>query len=65
MKESLRSSPSDLPTDTWQHLKQAIATSSGFQRWRATLTTGRAAGDRSLDEQVRLYLRETLDTLAY
>jgi hypothetical protein len=52
----------------WASLKQAIASSSGFQRWRL---------EQQLDEEsqykpspdsellVRRYLRETLETLAY
>ena len=51
-------------TETWANLRAAIATSSGFTGWKqqqspATLET------LSLDKQVRLYLRETLETLAY
>lgn len=50
--------------ELWQSLKCAIAASSGFQRWRseqsAKLTT-----DASDDQLVRLYLRDTLETLAY
>lgn len=51
-------------TPVWSHLKQAIAKSSGFQRWqieRQDHETDRA----SLDLQVSKYLRETLETLAY
>lgn len=56
----------------WQSLKQAIAESSGFQRWQqmqshldnAPATTSEAP-ETELDEQVRRYLRETLATLAY
>ncbi|MGD1900973.1 MAG: hypothetical protein ACFB9N_01890 [Geitlerinemataceae cyanobacterium] len=57
-----------LPDDrdrVWNHLKQAIADSSGFQRWqldrRQTFDRDRV----SLDSQVATYLRETLETLAY
>ncbi len=51
-------------TDLWQSLKNAIAASSGFQSWRSeqlkSITTSIS------DEQlVRLYLRDTLETLAY
>lgn len=48
----------------WQSLKNAISNSSGFQRWKAE----RAAEDLDhtpLDQLVRRYLRETLETLAY
>jgi len=50
--------------DVWNHLKQAIAKSSGFKRWQLECQdtdTDRA----SLDRQVSNYLRETLETLAY
>ena len=50
--------------ELWQSLKHAIAASSGFHRWRSeqlsALTT--ATSD---DQLVRLYLRDTLETLAY
>lgn len=47
----------------WDSLKRAIANSSGFQSWRSeqSLTTA----DCSVEQLVRLYLRETLETLAY
>lgn len=51
-------------SEIWANLREAIAHSSGFKGWQqqqetATLTP------LSLDKQVRLYLRETLATLAY
>lgn len=50
--------------ELWESLKSAIAASSGYQSWRAeqlkTATT--AISDEQL---VRLYLRDTLETLAY
>lgn len=56
----------------WQSLKQAIAESSGFQRWQQTQSnpddataTALEVSETDLDEQVRRYLRETLATLAY
>ena len=51
-------------TQIWEDLKQAITSSSGFQRWQSE----RPLDDQrqhSLDHQVRRYLRETLETLAY
>lgn len=48
----------------WDSLKQAIASSSGFQRWQMEHPVG-ALQDYNLDNQVRRYLRETLETLAY
>ncbi|MGB3765944.1 MAG: hypothetical protein WA947_05255 [Phormidesmis sp.] len=49
--------------DLWDSLKSAIANSSGFQSWqseRSSVTKG-----KSVEQLVRLYLRETLETLAY
>jgi hypothetical protein len=50
----------------WERLKEAISSSSGFHRWQLE----RQSFDNqlqflSLDHQVRSYLRETLETLAY
>jgi hypothetical protein len=49
----------------WDSLKQAIAASSGFQRWQIEHPVGEQLQDYSLDSRVRRYLRETLETLAY
>ncbi len=50
----------------WERLKFAIASSSGFQRWRLErLSFDNQLQSLSLDHQVRNYLRETLETLAY
>lgn len=50
----------------WDDLKQAIAASSGFQRWQLELMPIDTELQKlSLDYQVRRYLRETLETLAY
>lgn len=48
--------------EIWLSLRKAIAKSSGFQSWqqeREVKTT------EALDKQVRRYLEETLETLAY
>ncbi len=46
----------------WSSLRLAISKSSGFQRWQ----TERDFHEfDSLDIAVRLYLKETLETLAY
>ena len=48
--------------EIWQSLRKAIAKSSGFQSWQQE----RELNDRAdLDVQVRRYLEETLETLAY
>ncbi len=53
-------------SEVWGNLKQAIANSSGFKRWRTEqLTKNQELENESLDVQVRSYLRETLETLAY
>lgn len=50
----------------WDNLKQVIAASSGFQRWQLELLPQESEFQKlSLDYQVRRYLRETLETLAY
>ncbi len=49
----------------WDSLKQAIATSSGFQRWQLEHSVDDQLQEFSLDYRVRRYLRETLETLAY
>ncbi|MBE9179171.1 hypothetical protein IQ268_11425 [Oculatella sp. LEGE 06141] len=52
--------------EIWGSLKRAIAASSGFQRWQAErLIFNASLGELSLDQLVRTYLRETLETLAY
>jgi len=56
----------------WDSLKQAIANSSGFQRWRteqdcaeqSSASEANQPGD-GLEQLVSRYLRETLATLAY
>lgn len=49
----------------WDSLKQAIANSSGFHRWQLEHSQDDQLASLSLDHQVRRYLRETLETLAY
>jgi hypothetical protein len=51
-------------TQVWMSLRQAIAESSGFQRWQLEQDQ-QDVQDQDLDELVRRYLRETLETLAY
>lgn len=46
----------------WDNLRNAIATSSGFQRWQQERDLDSA---NNLDLTVRRYLKETLETLAY
>lgn len=49
----------------WDHLKVAIAASSGFQSWKLEQQQRRSLEQNSIDKQVCEYLRETLSTLAY
>lgn len=49
----------------WDNLKQAIANSSGFERWQQEHSVAEQLQEYSLDHRVRRYLRETLETLAY
>jgi len=58
---SMRNTSDD--SQIWANLREAIANSSGFQGWKQQKTTDLAG--LSLDKQVRLYLRDTLETLAY
>ncbi|MBD2016729.1 hypothetical protein H6F96_22530 [Microcoleus sp. FACHB-53] len=67
MESSATPASRQFPQDSqiWDSLKQAIATSSGFQRWQMEHRAGEQSQDYSLDNRVRRYLRETLETLAY
>jgi hypothetical protein len=58
---SMRNASED--SEIWANLREAIANSSGFQGWKQQQSTDLV--DLTLDKQVRLYLRETLETLAY
>lgn len=64
--ESSHAAPTQIHQDAqlWDSLKSAIANSSGFQSWRSEQLS--AITTKISDEQlVRLYLRDTLETLAY
>lgn len=52
----------DQDQEIWISLRKAIAKSSGFQSWQQERDVS-TEGD--LDLQVRRYLEETLETLAY
>ncbi|ACK71558.1 conserved hypothetical protein [Gloeothece citriformis PCC 7424] len=52
--------------EVWQHLKKAIASSSGFQRWQSEkIVKDKSLESTELETQVYNYLKETLNTLAY
>jgi hypothetical protein len=52
-------------SEIWGNLKSAIGASSGFQRWQLELNFDSQQQNATMDQQVRSYLRETLETLAY
>ena len=66
-QEPQATEPMELSEDSeiWGNLKSAIGASSGFQRWQLELNFERQQQNATIDQQVRSYLRETLETLAY
>ncbi len=60
---SLNESATD--SQIWDSLKKTITNTSGFQRWQLEQDPKHRTEEFSLDHQVSLYLRETLETLAY
>jgi hypothetical protein len=62
MTNSTIASPNEKDQEIWFSLRQAIAKSSGFQSWQEERDI---SGDVELEQQVRRYLKETLETLAY
>jgi hypothetical protein len=60
-----RSNEMSQNSQIWDSLKQTISTSSGFRRWLSEHPVPNQVLEMSLDRQVRRYLRETLETLAY
>lgn len=66
MASSSSTSPAHAAQDAelWQSLKNAIVASSGFQSWQAE-QPNTIKNSTSVEQMIRLYLRETLETLAY
>ena len=62
MTNSTIASPDKRERGIWFSLRQAISKSSGFQSWQQERNI---SSDLDLDLQVRRYLKETLETLAY
>lgn len=62
MTNSTIASSNGRDQEIWLSLRQAIAKSSGFQSWQQERDI---SSDVELDQQVRRYLKETLETLAY
>lgn len=61
----LRQDPATDNQALWDSLKTAIAKSSGFQCWQQAQAESMEMPCLELDQQVRDYLKETLETLAY
>jgi hypothetical protein len=49
----------------WSELRQAISDTSGFKRWVLDRNIELKSSEGTLDAMVQLYLRQTLETLAY
>jgi hypothetical protein len=49
----------------WRELKQAISDTSGFKRWILERDPEIKEPESTQDKMVQLYLRQTLETLAY
>lgn len=62
---SLTLSPAQSDAEIWENLKGAIASSSGFKSWRSERSSDASLQMMTKDQLVIIYLRETLETLAY
>jgi predicted GIY-YIG superfamily endonuclease len=60
MALSTMSSNTAVAQEIWQSLQQAISKSSGFKNWQKENKL-----NATIEEQVKQYLRSTLETLAY
>jgi len=49
----------------WNELKRAISETSGFKRWVLERDLETKGSEPTQDTMVQLYLRQTLETLAY
>ena len=49
----------------WAELKRAISDTSGFKRWLIERDVEDKSQESTQDNMVQLYLRQTLETLAY
>ncbi|MBE9174353.1 hypothetical protein IQ225_01665 [Synechocystis salina LEGE 06155] len=70
MTTATLASASNSDSAIWDSLKLAIADSSGFKCWQddngeAVVSKTETVAPPPLDAQVRHYLRQTLETLAY
>lgn len=62
MTNSTIASNHDKEQEIWSSLRQAIAKSSGFKSWQQEREI---SSEVELEQQVKRYLKETLETLAY
>lgn len=62
---SLTLSLAQSDAEIWENLKGAIASSSGFESWRRERSGDAGQQNMTTDQLVIIYLRETLETLAY
>jgi hypothetical protein len=56
-------SPAD--SQCWGDLKQAVSDTSGFKRWVLERNIDHKEAEPTQEVMVQLYLRQTLETLAY
>jgi hypothetical protein len=49
----------------WSELRQAISDTSGFKRWVLDRQIEPKSAEGTMDAMIQLYLRQTLETLAY
>ena len=57
--------PYEVKQQFWPDLRRVVSTSSGYQRWVLERGLDANASGPILDNLVRSYLRQTLETLAY
>jgi hypothetical protein len=65
MSVSIISSSSQNDRELWENLQAAIANTSGFESWEAETNVNTDVEEASLEDRVSVYLRSTLETLAY
>lgn len=65
MSVSIISCSSENDREVWANLQEAIANTSGFENWQENNNLDTEVDVANLEEKVRVYLRSTLETLAY
>ncbi len=56
---------SQIDSQCWGDLKQAVSDTSGFKRWALERHLDHQGTEPTQEAMVQLYLRQTLETLAY